>query len=132
MYQRPLLGSFSCLLGGVPGGDIFPSFSSSSLLRKGKKRIKGGHYGQGAGFGGPRFHMLRERLVRRAELPNSNLAGSYQLQSSARQWNQKRPGLFVYFFLSFLAEGRQNKASALPASSLLSSSSPSLPYKPDD
>ena len=32
------------------------------------------------------------------KLPNSNLARSYQLQSSSsRRWNQRNPGLFVYF-----------------------------------
>lgn len=39
-------------------------------------------------------------------------------------WNQRRPGLFVYFLSSFLAKGDQSQSSALPSSPFLLSWSP--------
>lgn len=120
MCQRPLLSSISYLLGGVPGGDIVPSFSPSSLLGKGKKGIKGGHYRQGAGFGGPRFHTPRERLVRRVELPNLNLAGSYQLRVLPGSGIKGGQGcLFTFFPLFWPKEVKTKPLLCLPPPSFL-------------
>lgn len=114
-HSKPLLSS---LVGGSRW-DVFPSFSPSNPLGKGKKGIKGGHCWQGAGPGAPD-----------STCPGKGWSGGWGCPT--RVWlilispalfgqaveskGSKAVGLL---FSSFLAKGGHSKASALPTSSLL-------------
>lgn len=121
--SKPLLSS--CKWGSVVGKSC--SFLLSWSLPCGGKARRGSLQ-QALGSPIPNAQRKAGRRVGE-ELPNSNLASSYQLQSSfSRRWNQRSPGLFVYFSPHFWHKEIKANPLLCPPPPCISSSFPSLSY----
>lgn len=108
MGQSP----FPQSLCGVPGGDIFPSFSPSSLRGKGQTGSKVDVSGRVQALGSEIPHAQGKGGVARLEF------GWFLSASGAGSEIKGGQGCLLTFFLLF-GKRNQNKASALPTSSLL-------------